>query len=278
MSKGCCQNDQGLLYGEWTHKATGISRPSLRVFPLCTALATFFWCGAILFAGTFGETNMAHSLPPSMTLEQATAALFEGQLLIFPTETFYALGCDAMNADAVGAVFSLKKRPLSMPLPVVVASRDMLDGLAAHVDEEASRLMDRFWPGPLSIVLPSEPEVPDLITANAHRVAVRVSSHPAVQALCRGTGRALVASSANISGSPAPARQEDLSTELLRGVAGIFTQGLEPPGGLPSTVVDLRRVREQVVVRVLRTGAVSRAALEQAGFTVQDMTEGVPVS
>ena len=216
---------------------------------------------------------MTHPSLSSLTLAQANSALTEGKLLIFPTETFYALGCDAMNPDAVGAVFSLKKRPLSMPVPVVIGSLSMLPLLTGHVSECVTRLMDAFWPGPLSIVLPSKSELPDLLTSNTHRIAVRISAHPAVQALCEASGRILVSSSANLSGLPPAARPEDLAPELRRGAAGIFSCGPPPSGALPSTVVDVRQTREESAVRVLRHGAVSLDALREAGFTVFDATE-----
>lgn len=219
---------------------------------------------------------MAQLGSPLLTLEQACSALFAGKLLIFPTETFYALGCDAMNPDAVGAVFSLKKRPLNMPLPVVIGSRAMLSGLVTHVPEEAAGLMDAFWPGPLSLCLSADPEVPDLLTANAHRIAVRVSSHPAVSALCEASGKVLAASSANISGTVPVSDLAELAPELAHGVAGIFSAGPAPVGDLPSTVVELRNVRGESVVRVLRKGAISLEALQQAGFTVQDASESRP--
>jgi L-threonylcarbamoyladenylate synthase len=226
-------------------------------------------------AGMIPEKAMHHPCPPQLTLDQACSALAEGRLLIFPTETFYALGCDAMNPDAVGAVFSLKKRPLAMPLPVVIGSRSMLPRLTAHVSAYAAKLMEAFWPGPLSLVLPAASEVPDLITSNTHRLAVRMSSHPAVQALCASSGRVLVSSSANLSGSPPAALPEELAPELTGGAAGIFSTGPLPSGSLPSTVVDVRQTREGFVVRVLRQGAVSMDALREAGFAVLDASEKV---
>jgi L-threonylcarbamoyladenylate synthase len=224
-------------------------------------------------AGMIPEKAMTHPCLPSLTLDDACSALADGKLLIFPTETFYALGCDAMNPDAVGAVFSLKKRPLTMPLPVVIGSLSMLPLLTAHVSECAARLMETFWPGPLSIVLPSKSELPDLITSKTHRIAVRISAHPAVQALCEASGRILVSSSANLSGLPPAARPEDLAPELKCGVAGIFSSAPLPSGASPSTVVDVRQTREENAVRVLRHGAVSLDALREAGFTVVDASE-----
>ena len=207
---------------------------------------------------------------PYLSLEAACEAIALGKVILFPTETFYGLGCDAMNADAVGAVFSIKKRSLSMPLPVVIGAREKLASVAAHVAPLAEKLMDAFWPGPLSIVMPANPEVPDLLTANAGRIAVRFSPHTAVLQLCQATDKVLVASSANLSGAPSVARPEEIDLELLRNSAGIFAVGPDPIGGLPSTVVDVVEGRDTSYVRVLRQGAISLQDLESAGFSVSD--------
>ena len=213
---------------------------------------------------------MHGSALPFLSLEAACAAIAQGKVVLFPTETFYGLGCDAMNPDAVGAVFSIKKRALSMPLPVVIGARDKLASVVAHVAPLAEDLMNAFWPGPLSIVMPANPEVPDLLTANAGRIAVRFSPHPAALQLCQATGKVLVASSANLSGEPSVVRPEDIDPDLLRNSAGVYAIGPEPAGGLPSTVVDVLEGRDKSYVRILRQGAVSFQALEAAGFSVSD--------
>lgn len=213
---------------------------------------------------------MSAPLFPHLSLDEACDALVAGKLIAFPTETFYGLGCNAMNADAVGAVFSLKKRSLAMPLPVVISSTDMLDDLVINVSETTRSLIETFWPGPLSILLPARPEVPDLLTANAHKIAVRFSPHPAVLELCRATGRVLVASSANISGRPPAARFADLDPELSRGIEGVYNAGPEPAGESPSTVLEVREKQGRGTVCILRPGAISEHDLRSAGFTVQE--------
>ncbi len=204
-----------------------------------------------------------------LTLDAACEALRAGKVIVFPTETFFGLGCDAMNPDAVGRVFSVKKRALTMPLPVVMAARSQLARVAARVPEAAAALMDRFWPGPLSIVLPAHDEVPDLLTANAGRIAVRLSPHPAVRELCAASEMVLVASSANVSGEASASRAEELSPGLLAGVAGLYVSGPAPEGRGPSTVVDVVQGRDGEVVRILREGVIPRAAMEEAGFAVE---------
>lgn len=206
--------------------------------------------------------------PFAIACEEACSALRQGKLLVFPTETFYALGCDALNADAVGAVFALKKRALHMPLPVVISHPGQLKLLTQEVSTPARVLMARFWPGPLSIVFPAREDVPDLLTAGMGRVAVRFSPHPAIRTLGQELNMVLVASSANVSGQAAPCRVQDLAPEITRGIAGVFDMPPQPAGGLPSTIVDVVRTAHGEQVRVLRQGAVPFESLEATGLQV----------
>ncbi len=210
---------------------------------------------------------------PTLTLEEACAALRDGLAVIYPTETFFALGCDALNPDAVGRIFSIKRRALNLPLPVIISRRDDLDKLIAYVPEAAAKLMDAFWPGPLSIVLPARPEVPDLLTAGVGRLAVRFSPHPAPAALRNGCGILLSASSANLSGEPSVSDAAALCSEMHSGVAGIFEAGPAPAGGLPSTVLDVVDGPQGPLVRILRPGAVNAESIRRAGFKVREPEE-----
>jgi L-threonylcarbamoyladenylate synthase len=207
---------------------------------------------------------------PFLTLEAAGEALVQGKTILFPTETFYALGCDAMNPDAVNRIYSIKKRIYSMPLPVIIGAREKLACLVSHVTPSAERLMDSFWPGPLSVVLPANVDVPECLTAQSGRIAVRLSSHPAAQRLCRTADKVLVASSANVSGEPPVTRPEDIAPEILMQSAGFYVFGAEPAGGLPSTIVDVLEGQDKEYVRILRYGAISSQALKAYGFAVID--------
>ncbi len=205
---------------------------------------------------------------PILDLDAACVALRGGSVVIYPTETFYGLGCDALNPDAVGAVYAVKRRPYGLPLPVVIGEKGQVERVAAHIYPAAERLMERFWPGPLSIILPASPEVPDLLTANTGRIAVRLSSHAGAAELCRCSGFVLTASSANISGRSPVMLKEELDPELAPGVAGLYDIPPRPLGGDPSTIVDVLPGGEagDGVLRVLREGTVSIEALREAGF------------
>lgn len=198
-----------------------------------------------------------------LDLYGASAALREGKVVAFPTETFYGLACDALNPDAVGAVYTVKQRPYRLPLPVIVGERAQLELIVADIPPLADELADMFWPGPLSIIFPALPEVPDLLTAGTGRIAVRHSSHPGAAELCRVSGLVLSASSANISGIPPVTNPEDLEPDLLRRIAGVYVAEPAPRGDEPSTIVDILADGDKGTVRVLREGAISVARLSE---------------
>ncbi|MDL2207096.1 threonylcarbamoyl-AMP synthase [Desulfovibrio sp. OttesenSCG-928-M16] len=215
--------------------------------------------------------------PHLLGLAEARAALLSGRLVVFPTETLYALGCDALNPEAVAAVFLLKQRSPSMPLPLVAASYEQATQVAYRPPAAALALIERFWPGPLSLLLPARPCLPDLLCAHTRRVAVRQSPHPAALALCTALGRPVVATSANKSGAPAVHRQEDLDPDILSGVAGIYAEEPEPAGGAPSSLVELSENRGRALVRLLRSGAISAEEIRAAGFDLSEKIYKSPV-
>lgn len=196
-----------------------------------------------------------------LDLDAASTALRAGKVVAFPTETFYGLACDALNPDAVGAVYTVKQRPYRLPLPVIVGDRSQLDLIAADIPPLAEELMKMFWPGPLSLIFRALPEVPDLLTAGTGRIAVRYSSHPAAAELCRVSGLVLTASSANISGIAPVTKPADLDPDLVRLIAGVYVAEPEPKGGEPSTIVDILADGDMGTVRVLREGAISATRL-----------------
>lgn len=199
-----------------------------------------------------------------MNLEQAAVCLRSGGVVVYPTETFFGVGGLACHAGAVARVYAAKRRAAGLPLPVIGADRAQIERLAI-VDVRAAALMERFWPGPLTLLLPARPHVPKGITGGTGRIAVRVSSHAVARALANAAGEALAASSANMSGCPAVTRAASLDPELLAAVDGTLDGDPAPEGGLPSTLAE---VLAQGRVRVLRAGAVSRQALEAAGYRV----------
>ena len=204
----------------------------------------------------------------TLDLQSACKALHAGEVVAFPTETFFGLGCDALNPDAVGSVYAMKQRPYGLPLPVILGDLADLDRVAVNIHPLARKLMDMYWPGPLSIIFTAAPEVPDLLTAGTGRIAVRFSPHPGSIALCRGSKCVLTASSANVSGNPPAVRPADIDPALGGRLAGIYDVPPAPHGGKPSTIVDIIASGSEGALRVLRDGAIGAEYLKGAGFDV----------
>jgi L-threonylcarbamoyladenylate synthase len=184
-------------------------------------------------------------------LADAAGILRRGGLVAFPTETFYGLGADALDARAVARVFAAKGRPSGKPLLVLVESTGMVGRVAADVPPRAVRLAERHWPGPLTLVLPARAGLPPALTAGTGTIGVRVPGHPLARALVAAAGVPVTAPSANPSGAPAPRT----AAEVVAGLGDrvdLVLDGGPTAGGPPSTVVDLTVEPP----RVLRAGAV----------------------
>jgi L-threonylcarbamoyladenylate synthase len=192
-----------------------------------------------------------------MSLDAAVAALRAGGVVAFPTESSYGLGVDALSAEALARLFALKGREESKPPPVLVDGPAMLDALVAEVPVRARSLMSRFWPGPLTLVLPARRELPRRLVS-ADGVGVRRSPHPTADALVRAFGRPITASSANRAGGP-PA----LTADAVRAIFGdqvLVLDGGPAPGAPPSTVVGVCR---SGALTVLRAGALDPTWLNE---------------
>jgi L-threonylcarbamoyladenylate synthase len=192
--------------------------------------------------------------PDPSAIERAAALLRAGRLVAFPTETVYGLGAVARDEYAVKAIFAAKGRPATNPVIVHVADPADVLRVAAAWPATAARLAAAFWPGPLTLVLPKRPDLPDVVTAGGPTVAVRCPDHPVARALVRAAGP-LAAPSANRSTELSPTRAE----HVLKGLDGRIDAILDAGpcrAGLESTVVDLTDG-----VRVLRPGPVTAAML-----------------
>lgn len=223
-------------------------------------------------ASTVTAPSCAGLLCPDV--ESAASCLTKGGLVVYPTETFFGIGCRADRADAVLRIFEAKRRKADMPLPVILGSAEQLGlvacptpGIAADLDDLAA-----FWPGPFTLLLPARQGLPEALTGGTGRIALRVSSHPAARALAAACGFPIVSSSANISGRAPVTLASDLDPELLASLRPGLDGVLAPPppspapgGGLASTIVEPLGGR-RLLVR--REGALPLASLAGAGFTL----------
>lgn len=201
-------------------------------------------------------TAVAGPLPD---IAAAVGALRAGGLVAFPTETVYGLGADARDPAALRRVYALKGRPASHPLILHLADAAALPQWVAAVPPAAATLAARFWPGPLTLVLPRAPGVPDELTGGQDSVAVRVPSHPVAQALLKAFGGGIAAPSANRYGRISPTRAAHVREEFPTGV-DVILEGGDCEVGLESTIVSLLGAEP----RILRPGVIGRAALESA--------------
>jgi len=202
------------------------------------------------------RTRMLQGSDPA-ALDQVAAALRSGALAAFPTDTVYGLGADAFNPDAVRRLYAVKERVSVKAIPVLVADPADLARIAENISGMASQLVEAFWPGPLTIIFPRHPSLPqDLSGLNT--VGVRIPDHEIARAILRKTGP-LAVTSANRSGAGDLCSANAVMTELAGRIPWIVDGG-ETPGGQPSTVVDLSSGSPVI----LREGPLAEASIRHA--------------
>lgn len=191
-------------------------------------------------------------------LASAVAALKRGDVISFPTETLYGLGADALNGAAVEKIYQLKGRDPANPIPVLVADRAMLNILVAEIPPLAERLIDEFWPGPLTLVLPARKDIPRPLLNSSGGVGVRISSQPIATELVRGLGRPVTATSANPSGKP-PARTVEEAKNYFSAEIAVFVDGGPLVSKTGSSVAAIRGDQ----IKIIREGEIARSELER---------------
>ncbi len=189
-------------------------------------------------------------------LDEAAACLKDGGLVAIPTETVYGLGASALNEKAIAGIFRAKGRPQDNPLIVHISNRDMLRQVVKSVPAQAEKLMDVFWPGPLTIIMEKSDAIPMCVTAGLSTVAVRMPAHPAALSMIEKSGVPVAAPSANLSGSPSTTRASHVIADLS-GKVDYIIDGGPCRVGLESTVLDVTGD----VPQILRPGGIGLEAL-----------------
>lgn len=214
-------------------------------------------------AGQAGRRAVVRAIdsvdPDPALLAEAGRLIRAGRLVAFPTETVYGLGANALDAEAVARIFAAKRRALHDPLIVHLASSDLLPEIVAEVPPAGRALAARFWPGPLTLVLPKRPVVPDIVTAGLPSVAVRVPSHPVALGLIRAAGVPVAAPSANLFTRTSATTAQHVVDDLGDRV-DLILDGGPTPFGIESTVV----APSEREVRLLRPGAATPEAIAEA--------------
>ncbi|MEN6460203.1 MAG: L-threonylcarbamoyladenylate synthase [Syntrophomonas sp.] len=198
-----------------------------------------------------------HEQPEEEIIEIAAQLILARELVAFPTETVYGLGAYAFSSPAVNKIFIAKQRPPENPLLVHVSNLEQVENLVTNIPAIARKLMDKFWPGPLSIILPARREVPEVVRGGKSSVGLRMPSHPVALALLNKTGP-VAAPSANLSGHPSPVTADHVRADLDGRIAAVLDAG-PTGGGVESTVLDL----SNGVYRVLRRGGIGIEALQE---------------
>lgn len=178
--------------------------------------------------------------------------------MVYPTETLYGLGADAGSEGALRRLVALKGRDAGKPIAVIVATRDMLEDIVPAVPPAAERLIERFWPGPLTLVLPARPTVSPVLTAGRGTIGVRISSHPIAREIVARLGRPVTATSAN-PGGERPAVEVGEARGYFGPAVDVYVDAGPAAGGPGSTVVDLSGARAVLI----RAGEILAAEIER---------------
>ncbi len=194
---------------------------------------------------------------PASQIQQALAVLKNGGILAFPTDTVYGLGALAFENTAIESIYIAKDRPIEKAIPILIGDLSDLDQVAENIPSMALRFAARFWPGPLTCIVPKKQTLPLAVSATS-TVAVRIPNHPDALTLLRAAGPMAV-TSANISGQPSPSTAKEVHSQL-NGRIPMILDGGKTPGGVPSTLVDCTG-KEPVI---LRDGPISLAVLLSA--------------
>jgi len=180
------------------------------------------------------------------TMIQETAeALLNGKTAAFPTETVYGIGASIFNENAVLKIYQIKGRPPEKPLSILISSADDIEKAASEIPESARLLAEKFWPGPLTMILRKKEEISDKVTAGKATIGLRVPAHPVPLALVQLTGP-LACPSANLSGADEPRSADDVLKDL-NGQTDIVIDGGKTALGVPSTIIDLTVVPPKIL-------------------------------
>lgn len=188
------------------------------------------------------------------TIDRALAVLNTGGLVAFPTDTVYGVGALAFDGKAIESIYVAKDRPVEKAIPILISDTEDLNKVAVAIPETAQKLASRFWPGPLTILVPKRADLPESVSASS-TVGVRVPDHPTARELLRAAGPMAV-TSANVSGAQSPVTAGEVYRQL-GGRIPLIIDGGQTPGGVPSTLVDCTGPE----LKVLRDGPIAPTQL-----------------
>ena len=192
-------------------------------------------------------------------IAEAAALIRKGEVVAFPTETVYGLGANGLDGMACRKIFAAKGRPADNPLILHIAEKEDMEALTKGLSPMAQALMEAFWPGPMTLIVPKSDKIPDVVTAGLDTVAVRFPSHPVARDLIRAAGCPIAAPSANKSGKPSPTTAQDVLLDMDGIIAGVLDGGACDIG-VESTIIDTTG-KDPVI---LRPGGITREMIKMA--------------
>ena len=202
--------------------------------------------------------------PDKEVIQKAINVIKSGGVIVYPTDTLYGLGANALDSSAILRVFKIKNRPLTQALPVIVSDLDMAKKLT-FITQEAEQLMKIFWPGPLTIILEKKPIVPQIITGGKEGIGLRIPKHVLPLAISKISGLPLIATSANKHGGLSPVEISDVLYQFKEGI-DLFIDGGKSEIGFGSTVIDLTRRPPML----LREGSITKENIESIIGSVEN--------
>ncbi len=202
--------------------------------------------------------NYKQSASPRLSLAQALEVLKKGGVVAYPTETFYGLGVVADDVYALEKIFEIKERDRGKPVSILIADRAQLESWVDNVSPRDEKLITAFWPGALTLVFKARSSVSNLLTAGSGKLGVRISPNPIALGLCKGLGRAITATSANLSGESSCRTAEEVAAQLGSRIDGIV-EGVTSPTSKGSTILDVSGEE----IKVIREGDVLLKRIEE---------------
>jgi L-threonylcarbamoyladenylate synthase len=185
--------------------------------------------------------------PDQSLIAKVGNILKKGGVIAFPTETFYGLGTDCDNEEAIEKIYTIKGRSFDKPIPIIIGQRRYINKYATSIPEAGKKLMDRFWPGGLTLLLPASPRLPQKLTAGSGKIGIRLSSNTIATGLADTLSGGLTATSANISGEKECSTVHEVIGSLGE-IIDLYVDGGRTPGGMGSTIVDVT-VDPPVIIR-----------------------------
>lgn len=191
-------------------------------------------------------------------LEQAAKLIKQGKIVVFPTETVYGIGTNGLNENAVKKIYEVKQRPLNKPITLLVSNMEMVNQIAKDITDIEYKIMEKFFPGPLTIILKKKDIVPDIVTAGRETIGVRMPSGEIARKLVDITGVPIAAPSANISGEPSGTNLQEIKKHFKNNV-DLFIDGGESQLGIASTIVQVVDGK----IQILRKGNITLEQINQ---------------